>query len=234
MRATTLVPVLLTILIPAMSFADQNQIEDWSDTCRAPCMQAQEVKEPLCKPICNPTSWAIQARGAAFIPLKKQLREIYGSGLPTLEVESSYSLIKALWQKCDQLLLWENIGWTSKSGRSLGFGYYSKLNLLPIALGIEYQATMGANFDFYVGAGPTYSFLWVKNYDGFNTTYLNRNQFGFTTKTGFRYTFCTNYFFDVFGDYYFTEFRNMDHDPILPLNGHFSGFYVGGGFGGKF
>ena len=63
-----------------------------------------------------------QARGAAFIPLKHQLREIYGAGWPTVELESSWRLLGNLAKKCDQLLLWENIGWTWKTGESIGFG----------------------------------------------------------------------------------------------------------------
>jgi len=47
---------------------------------------------------CNPTNWSLQARGAAFLPLKHQLREIYGTAIPTVELEGSYSLIK--WSDC--------------------------------------------------------------------------------------------------------------------------------------
>lgn len=187
-------------------------------------------QECCCERVCNPTDWSLQVRGAAFIPLQEQLRKIYGSALPTVELEGSYSLIK--WSDCNQLLLWGNVGWTFKTGESIGFGYYSRLNLIPISVGVEYQINFWRNFDFYVGLGPTYSFLRIENKDGFDTTHLRRSQFGFTTKTGFRYTFCTNFFFDIFGDYFYTPFREM-HDSIQNIDNHFSGFFVGGGFGGK-
>src|SRR5690349_653470 len=63
--------------------------------------------------MCNPANWSFQVRGAAFIPLKKNLRNIYGTGIPTLEVEGSYSLLQDKWTHCDHLLLWGNVGWTS-------------------------------------------------------------------------------------------------------------------------
>lgn len=182
---------------------------------------------------CNPTDWALQLRGAAFIPITSQLRKIYGTALPTMEVEGSYSLMKDKWTTCDQLLLWGNAGWTSKTGKSIGFGYYSKLNLVPLTLGLEYQINFARAFDFYFGIGPSFSMLRIKNNDGFQTSHFSRNEFGFTTKTGFRYTFCRHFFFDAFADYYYTRFRKMNHDPTQNISGHFSGFFIGGGFGGK-
>lgn len=183
-------------------------------------------------PKCTP--WVILVRGAAFLPLKHQLREIYGTASPTLELESSYRLTGNLAQKGDQLLLWENIGWTTKTGQSIGFGYYTRMNLIPFSAGLEYEVHCCAGLDFYFGLGATYSLLRIKNYDGFETTHLNREAWGFTTKTGFRYTFCKHFVIDAFGDYYFTRFGEMNHDPIQPINNDFSAFFVGGGIGVKF
>lgn len=193
----------------------------------------EKPKSKRCQKVCNPNRWTIEARGAAFIPLQDKLREIYGTGWPTVELESSYRLMDNLGGKCNQLLLWENVGYTFKSGESIGFGYYTNLNLFPVSIGIEYVANIIDGFDAYLGIGPSYNFLWIENYDGFSTTHMFRNQFGFTTKTGFRYTFCTHMFIDVYGDYFFTQFNKM-HDPIQNIDNHFSAFIVGGGFGARF
>src|SRR5690348_7687887 len=72
--------------------------------------------------VCHPANWSFQVRGAAFIPLKENLRDIYGSGIPTLEFEGSYSLLKDKWTHCDNFLLWGNVGWTS------GYGHHTKMN----------------------------------------------------------------------------------------------------------
>lgn len=183
-----------------------------------PCPATHEEK------VCHPSNWAFQVRGAAFISLKKDLRDIYGSGIPTLEFEGSYNLFKDKWMNCDQLLLWGNVGWTS------GSGHHTKMNLVPLSLGLEYQIHFARYFDFYLGIGPTYSFLRIN--DHHDSHHFNRNQFGFTTKTGLRGTFSTNFFIDVFADYYYTQFRKMHHGS-LHIDNHFSAFIMGAGFGYK-
>lgn len=183
-----------------------------------PCASQHEKKT------CPLENWAFQVRGAAFIPLKEDLRDIYGSGIPTLEFEGSYSLLKDKWMQCDQLLLWGNVGWTS------GSGHHTKMNLVPISIGLEYQLHFARYFDFYLGVGPTFSFLRIDNHRGSHD--FNRNQFGLTTKTGFRATFPTNFFIDVFADYYYTQFKEMHHGS-LHIDNHFSAFIVGAGFGYK-
>jgi outer membrane protein W len=181
---------------------------------------------------CSPTHWSFEIRGDAYISLKEQIRKIYGSGIPTMEIEAAYTFFHDKWSTCDRFSLWANAGWSSKGGQTEGFGYYTKLNLVPISVGVEYQVQIVKDFDFYVGIGPSYSFLRIRNNDGFQNTHLKRNQFGFRTKTGFRYTFYTNFFIDAFGDYSYTHFRQM-RDPIQSIDGNFSGFYVGGGLGFK-
>ena len=180
------------------------------------------------------TPWTIEVRGAAFLPFEHQLKDIYGTALPSLQVESSYRVTGNLAQKGDQLLVWGNAGWTTKEGKSIGFGYYSQLDLIPFSAGIEYEVNCFAGLDFYCGVGATYSLLRVKNYDGFRTTHLNREAWGFTTKTGFRYTFCKHFIINVFGDYYHTRFEKMNHDSIQPINNNFDAFFVGGSIGVRF
>lgn len=183
-----------------------------------PCPSTHEEK------VCPPSDWAFQVRGGAFISLKKGLREVYGSGIPTLEFEGSYSLLQDKWTRCDQLLLWGNIGWTA------GSGHHTRLDLVPLSLGLEYQVHFAKYFDFYVGAGPTYSFLRIN--DHHNSHHSNSNRFGFTTKTGFRGTFPTNFFIDVFADYYYTQFHKI-HSHSIHIDSKFSAFIVGAGFGYK-
>jgi hypothetical protein len=172
----------------------------------------------------------LQARGAAYIPLQSQIRDIYGSALPTVELETSYQLCQ--WSNCNQLLLWLNGSWTFQTGKTIGFGFHTRLNMIPLSLGIEYQVNLCRNVDFYIGAAPTYSFLLIHDKDGFTSNHMYSSQFGAMTKTGFRFTFCTNFFFDVFGDFYYTPFGKM-HDSIQSFNGNFIGVFAGAGFGGK-
>jgi hypothetical protein len=221
--------VLSMFALPTVSFSTEEIAACGSIRKELQCRWREKSSSPN---LCNPR-WTVQARGAAFIPLQEKLREIYGTGWPTVELESSYLLLNNLGGKCYQLLLWENFGYTFKTGKSIGFGYYTNLNLFPVSIGIEYAIHIIDAFDFYFGIGPSYNFLWIENYDGFSTTHKFRNQFGFTTKTGFRYNFWKYLFLDVFGDYFFTQFNKMP-DPIQSIDNHFSAFIVGGGIGGRF
>ncbi len=199
--------------------------------CASPKPKCPPKKKPVyCEDECNPTKWSFQTRGAAYLPLQSQIRKIYGSALPTVEFETSYQLLQ--WSDCNQLLLFWNVGWTFKTGKTIDFGYHTRLNMIPLSLGIEYQVNICRNIDFYVGAAPTYSFLLIEDKNRFSTKHIYSSQFGVTTKTGFRFTFCTNFFFDVFGDFFYTPFGRM-RDSIQSFNGNFTGFFVGGGFGGK-
>lgn len=239
MKHLTRLSVLTAFVFPIMLSAF-NQPKSNSNLTSENSTSNQQViptekapaKETILAYVCNPTSASLQLRGAAFIPLKQQLRDIYGSGLPTIELEGSYSVLKNNSSSCDQLLLWANVGWTFKTGSTIGHGYYTRLNLIPISLGVEYQFYLGKGFDFYLGLGPAYSFLRIKNDDFVDKHYFKKNQFGFKTKTGLRYTFFTNFFMDIFADYYYTQFGKM-RDSIQSIDNHFSGFIVGGGFGGK-
>ena len=210
------------LLLMATAHAEQNN----TNTTQMPTQEKQLAST------CNPTHWSMEARGAALLFLHHDLREIYGSGVPTVQLESSYTLCSDSWTSCDRFLLWENVGWSFKTGQSIGPHYHTRLNLIPISVGIEYQIYVGKGVDFYFGIGPSYSFLRITNDDHIDTHHIKRSQFGVVSKTGFRYTFCTNYFIDVFADYQYTRFRKMQ-DSIQSINRNFSGFNLGAGFGGK-
>jgi hypothetical protein len=247
--------ILTAFAIPAALFADEvndsnlptdliaqgEDIIQVRDGCPPKCVPKKpfctrkeppnycEPKKPVCMD-CNPTKWSLQARGAAYFPLQSQIRDIYGSALPTVELETTYQLSER--SDCNQLLLFWNVGWTFQTGKTIGFGFHTRLNMIPLSLGVEYQFNICRNFDFYIGAAPTYSFLLVEDKDGFTTNNMYSSQFGATTKTGFRFTLWTNFFFDVFGDFYYTPFGRM-RDTMQSFNGNFTGFFVGGGLGGK-
>ena len=200
------------------------------------CMEPQECCTPCmpvnpCRP-CDTSDWTAQIRGAAFIPTPHQLSKIYGGVLPALELESSYAVCKNRWLSGDQLQLWENVSWITKQGHTIGFGYPTRLNLVPFSIGMSYKINIGRHTDFYFGVGPTFSLLRIKISNPFDSVHINRNQFGLTTKTGFRFNFRKHYFFDLFGDYYYTQFGKM-HNSLQNIDNNFSAFYVGGGFGAK-
>ncbi len=227
MKKLALLTAVTTLVLPGILSAD-NGVKNNNVMKKSPTAEVETQGS-----MCNPTNWTFQARGAAFIPLKQNLRKMFGSGEPTMELEGSYAIYKDKWTTCDQFLFWMNTGWTRVlDGKTRGWGYPTKMNLVPFTAGFSYQWNIVRNVDFYLGIGASYSLLWAKIKNPFQERHFRRGQFGFTTKTGFRFTFATNFFFDIFGDYYFTSFRKMN-SSLGNIENNFSGFFVGGGFGGK-
>lgn len=182
---------------------------------------------------CNPAIWTLEARGAAFLPLQDKLSKLYGTAIPAIEVETSFTLAKSRSPCRNELQLWFNGTWAFQHNKSIGSGRHSDLDLVPISAGLSYQVNFFRSFAFYMGIGPTYSFLWIKNSNHDTTSHIRRNHLGFTTKTGFRFTFGRHFVIDLFGDYYYTQFRKMNHDPIQNIDRNFSAFFAGGAIGMK-
>lgn len=175
----------------------------------------------------------LQVRGAAFLPFNNDLRKVYGSSLPTLQVEGAITISNNLLICDDSVLLWGNISWAQEKGRSREWGNPTRISLIPYSFGLEYQFNLIQDLDFYLGIGPSYSVMRIKNSDCFETRHCKRYHWGVTTKTGIRYAAWKNVFVDVFADYYYTQFRNMRSHSSERINNNIGGFFVGGGLGIK-
>jgi hypothetical protein len=228
MKTVPLVSTLATLFLPIALFAGSDS------GVNTACCEERSCPQPCCKEPCQdscfePCSWRFEFRSAAYLPLKSQHRDIYGSALPSIQFQWNYTLCRD-WCCCDELSLYFNVAWVFKSGETKGFGYCSKLDLVPLAFGLEYAITFCCDWDFYIGLAPTYSFLRIRNNDGFDRACHDHGAFGVMTKTGFRYTFSSCVFLDIFADYYYTRFDKM-HDSIQNIHRDFSAFFVGAGIG---
>lgn len=173
-----------------------------------------------------------QWRGAAFIPLNCEQRQIFGRGLGAVQFEIAGRICGDMALCNDALLLFGNVAWTGKKGRSCGFGYPIRLSLVPFTIGLEYQIDICNCFDFYFGVGGVVSWLRAKSSDGFCCVKNRSTGGGVMTKTGFRYEIC-HFFIDIFADYYFTKFKRLQNS-IQNIDRKFSAFFTGVGFGGHF
>ncbi|MCB1108360.1 MAG: hypothetical protein KDK44_01765, partial [Chlamydiia bacterium] len=171
-------------------------------------------------------NWSIDLRAAGYFPLIKQHQDIYGTGWASIQMEFAYVFARDVWLKDDKFNVWLHSNWTFRDGETIGFEYFTRVYLFPIAAGIEYFINIADYLDFYIGLAPTYSFVRIKNYDGFSTNHLSSSQFGLMTKTGFHVLVHPNIFLDIFGDYFFTRFGDLN-GSIQNIDQTFSGFYVG-------
>ena len=110
------------------------------------------------------------------------------------------------------------------------------MQLLQLASGLEYTFNLPCNFIAYLGAGLTYSFLWITNDSNHSQwitddsnqlqwvtndshhshSKIDRTAFGGIVKSGLSYYFNECFHADLFLDYTVTQFhvRNFDYETI--------------------
>jgi len=186
--------------------------------------------------------WDVTAKVGVACSLSKKLQRLYSSALPIYEIEGSY-------RTCCGWGLWGNIAYTTKKGHakvdlncstcevnkfSLKSG--TRMQLLQLASGLEYTFNLPCNFIAYLGAGLTYSFLWITNDSNHSQwitddsnqlqwvtndshhshSKIDRTAFGGIVKSGLSYYFNECFHADLFLDYTVTQFhvRNFDYETI--------------------
>lgn len=163
---------------------------------------------------------SLQFRADAFIPTSKLFREIYEDANPSYGVEISTSLFN-----CYQG--WLNFDWFSKKGKTKSCHAHTKLDIFNIGVGVKYPFDFCSNFSPYVGIGPSFSNVWVKNCS-LCSHKESKWAFGGIAKLGVNYYFCENFFIDLFVDYLYqrVHFRHKSADV--------GGFKTGLGIGYSF
>ncbi len=109
-----------------------------------------------------------EGRVGGFLSQSRLFREIYGTLIPSYQLEISG---KPFWS----FKIWGNIAYLNKEGYSVPFRTTAHLQMLPISAGLAYVAFLPKSFEFSVGAGARYTWLKETNTSGFipssNTIY---------------------------------------------------------------
>ena len=169
---------------------------------------------------CKPGN-TVAIRTGAFFPVDSDFRKIYAHVSEFYELEFS--------QKCnDQFVIWENIDWFSRSGRSIGLHDYTRISIANFSGGIKFNVDITDCFLAYIGIGASIGGLWIKDdlRDSKHKT-NHRCIWGGVIKTGVNYYFAQNWFIDLFADYLYEPhrfYRQVD----------FGGLRIGGGLGYAF
>lgn len=170
-----------------------------------------------CEPISWCTGWGGEVRGAYFYPSSEKERKIWNSHHYDFEVEIDKDLW-AGWQ------LFGNLSWIHLHGKSHYHKEDSRLILHPLSLGIKYFFPVNRCVDYYIGAGPNYT--WMREHRRIHHSKIDtrRQRFGATLKTGFCVHFAEIFFVDIFADYLFIP---MDIKKIYDVGGFRTGVGIG-------
>lgn len=165
---------------------------------------------------------SLEIRTAAFFHSSDRFREIYGN------VSGSYQLeVSTKWRACNCYETWVNFDWFSKEGQSDGFEDPTKANIANLSFGIKISSPFCEKFTPYIGLGPSFSRIWLKNESRCHDERVSKVAVGVVFKSGINYFVTRCVFIDLFVDYLYQPVHFEQQVDI-------GGFKTGAGLGFKF
>lgn len=208
----------------------------------------------------NAYYYDFQARVGAYYPTSSQSKAAFKRGIPVYEIESSIHFMNAWdwipWKAWANASYMTGTGWADNLGRTAS-------NMTTISLGLKHSWMLDCyGGTFYLGAGPSLSWLRIKTHSVLPEGFWNghwhghrkiaKKNFGAVIKSGFQITYC-NVLIDVFADYMILAFhyKNLSKKHLFPFvpavnrlhkfnrkDGHhrldLGGFVIGGAIGVPF
>lgn len=140
----------------------------------------------------------VKLRGGAFIPRSSLFRGIYGTALPTAELEFSK-------KKYEYFALFGNVNWSGQKGHSIGLKDPTTINIVTGSFGPKLIHCFSKYNLCYFAVGPTFSGVWLKNNIRFNqtTNKVSKTVFGAVFKVGLTHHITETFCIDFFADYYY-------------------------------
>lgn len=160
---------------------------------------------------------SVEIRSSAFFHSSNLFREIYGNPGVNYQLEASTNLY-------DYFVGWANFDWFSKHGKSVGFNDSTRVNIANFSLGIKFPYELSEQFTAYIGIGPSFGRIRLKNQSQCNPETVSKFAMGGVVKTGVYYFITENMFIDVFVDYLYQPVKFESHVDI-------GGFKTGTGIG---
>jgi hypothetical protein len=137
---------------------------------------------------------SVELRAAAFFHQSDRFRKIYGNVGQNYQME-----ISAATKTC--ALVWLNAGWAYQKGKSTRLQNYTRVNIADFSMGVKFPFYFKERCMSYVGIGPNFARVWLKNRTCFDSCKIWKDSVGGVVKVGLNYLFCHNVFIDVFVDY---------------------------------
>lgn len=163
---------------------------------------------------------SLEFRSAAFFHSSKRFREIYGNVSGSYQLEASTKF-----NECFDTFV--NFDWFSKHGKSKGFNDPTKVSIASISLGPKFLYPFKNCFTAYIGIGPSFAKIWLKNRPKHRHERTSKLSVGGLLKTGVYYFVNRQLFLDLFVDYLYQPVHFHTHVDI-------GGVKTGLGIGYKF
>lgn len=173
----------------------------------------------------KPRGLIIEAKAGYFFFSDHTMRKVYDQGGEDVQLSFSYPFGK-IWN------LYGSIEFLERRGRSLNDHQRTRIDELPLTLGLKPVFPISSAVDYYFTLGPRYTFVWVKNHSSFVDRTMHKSGFGGFFGTGFIFHIGRHWILDLFGEYSYTRlhFHSSKHN-VIGESRQVGGFTFGGGLG---
>jgi len=137
--------------------------------------------------------WIAELRAGAFLPNSHTIKKMFGRGWIEGEAEFTYRF-------AGHFAVWGNAGYSYKNGHS-NFHHNAHIWIIPVSAGLKYLFRLDRMRP-YLGFGPSYTFLHLKNYSPLTSQRVYKNRFGYVAKSGIYIDLSRRWALDLFLDYY--------------------------------
>jgi hypothetical protein len=170
----------------------------------------------------------LEFKGAGFFPTNDCFKGIYGKSGALWGAELTFQL-------CDDFYGFASIDYFQKKGTSIGLCNDTKVQLVPMALGLKYIRPCQW-MDWYLGLGFQPTYISTNNCSEYVLTKQSRWGFGGVVKGGTYIDLSCNFVLDLFVGYSFVKAgcKPICAQNVVPLKVNVSGVILGGGIGYKF
>lgn len=162
-----------------------------------------------------------EIRIAYFYPASRRFRKVYSGFRLDYEIETTQKLR-------DNLHFWANVSWFPDSGDSIGENHHTSVDLVPISIGLKYMFCINTHTKLYIGAGPVYYFLNIKDKSSCLCIkeHANHQGWGGAFKTQLNWFFYKCNYLSVFADYLYLPLHGTD-DSVHQVGGLKVGLGIG-------
>ena len=145
-------------------------------------------------------------RVAYFSPESKRMKKIYSKDLIDYQIEISKSIFS-------DFSIWLDVDYMTKKGHSENLHDSTRIWIVPIALGLNYNFLCYQGWNAYLGAGGNYTHLKIHDHSHYVKEHISKWDFGGTFKLGIKKIFCNGITLNIFCDYFLQKFHfsNSSH-----------------------
>ncbi len=135
-------------------------------------------------------------RVAAFYPVSKKFRDIYGYVGPSYQLEAAFPV----W-RCFEA--WGNLDGFYKGNRRFSRCCHSRVGIFNGSFGLKYARCYRDRFHLYLGLGASLGEMWIQNRSCCGCEKVSKFIAGGVVKSGLQVDVYRSFFVDLFADYLF-------------------------------